>query len=314
MTAGRALRCLIGAALLGAWAAAAMGAEARAESRAEPGAEPGAAIIDRIDLPRATPDGTPIGGFSGLDLTPDGNRLILLSDKGFMIGADIRRTDAGDIAALTLDARPTPLRNRAGQPLAPPWSDSEGLRILPSGLLAVSFEGLHRIAIFTSGGEIVATLPVPRPFADLAPNDSLEALALAPDGAFLTFPEGPIAGSPRIPAFRYDGKGWTQPFTLPGERSFRPVDAAFGPDGRLYVLERDFWPLMGFQTRLRRVTFGENGPTREETLWRTRAGTEPNNEGLALWQGPDGLRALIVSDDNMLGAQDSRLTELRLPD
>lgn len=306
MTAGRAFRCLIGAVLLGAWAAAAMGAESRAE--------PAAIVIDRIDLPRATPGGTPIGGFSGLDLTPDGNRLILLSDQGFMIGADIRRTSAGDIATLTLDARPTPLKTRAGEPLAPPWSDSEGLRILPSGLLAVSFEGLHRVAIFTPDGQVVATLPVPRPFADLAPNDSLEALALAPDGAFLTFPEGPIAGSARVPAFRYDGKGWTQPFTLPGEGSFRPVDAAFGPDGRLYVLERDFWPLMGFQTRLRRVTLGENGPTRDETLWRTRAGAEPNNEGLALWQGPDGLRALIVSDDNFLAAQDSRLTELRLPE
>ena len=37
------------------------------------------------------------------------------------------------------------------------------------------------------------------------------------------------------------------------------TDADFGPDGQLYLLERDFGWLAGFATRVRRFTLGPDG-------------------------------------------------------
>ena len=70
---------------------------------------------------------------------------------------------------------------------------------------------------------------------------------------------------------------------------FLVVDADFGPDGKLYVLERDFgW--LGFRTRVRRFALGPDGLGDEVTLLETPFGELDNMEGISVWRdaaGPD---------------------------
>ncbi len=211
------------------------------------------------------------------------------------------RDEIGAITALTFDAPPQPLAGSDGQPLSDPYDDAEGLAEGPDGILYVSFELHDRIEKYDRPGGAPTALPVPREFSGLIANAGLEALAMAPDGTLFTLPEGPASGAAEIPVFRFRDGRWNRNFTLKGDGTWRPVGADFGPDGRLYLLERDFWALVGFMSRVRRISFDDRGITREEVLLTTAAGQFGNLEGLSIWQDDKGrVHATMVSDNNFL--------------
>ena len=93
-----------------------------------------------------------------------------------------------------------------------------------------------------------------------------------------------------------------------------PVGADFGPDGRLYVLERKF-ARIGFRSRLRRFKWTDSALTQEETLIETSVATHDNLEGVSIWRDSRGqLRATMISDDNFLWIQRTEIVEYSLPD
>ena len=105
---------------------------------------------------------------------------------------------------------------------------------------------------------------------------------------------------------RYYAKGQTG--------GFLPVSADIGPDGRFYLLERNFG-LFGFRSRLRRWELTEKGPVGEQTLLQTSSGRHDNLEGLSVWRDHSGsLRATMISDDNFRSLQRTELVEYALPD
>src|SRR5690606_100399 len=123
-------------------------------------------------------------------------------------------------------------------------------------------------------------LPRPDAFAALQANSALEALAIDALGRLWTLPERSGAVDLPFPVWRFDGEGWSQPFTLPrADDGFLPVGADFGPDGRLYVLERRLGSVFGFNSRVRRydVTGDVAGPA--ELLLETAPGDYDNLEG-----------------------------------
>ena len=91
---------------------------------------------------------------------------------------------------------------------------------------------------------------------------------------------------------------------------FAVTGADLGPDGRLYVLERNFTGL-GFRSRLRRVNMDGS---EEEILLTTPTGTHDNLEGVAIWADDQGLRATMISDDNFRFFQRTEVVDYRLPD
>ncbi|MBS0571849.1 MAG: esterase-like activity of phytase family protein [Proteobacteria bacterium] len=292
------------AALLAAALAAAGGQGALAAPRAE--------FMGSILLPSGDPL---LGGLSGLQFSPDGRDFIALSDRGGLAAGEVERDEGGAVVGIRMSGPVIVLRGREGLPLDAPYGDSEGLRIAADGSLLISFEQMHRVAHYRIDGSLIDTLPVPLPFAGFPANSGFEALALAADGSVYAIPEGDAAGQADYPIYRLRGGAWAQAGVLRGAGTFRPVDAQFGPDGRLYVLERDFWPLLGFQTRLRRVTLGPDGVAADEPLLETRAGRFGNLEGLSLWQDEGGgLHATMVSDDNFLPVQVSQFVDWRLAD
>lgn len=256
--------------------------------------------------------GPGFGGFSALHLSSDGLKFIALSDHGAFVTGHFDRDPAGNILRIHAN-RYTRLLGRSGQPLAPGLTDSEGLAVTANGQVYISFEGSARVLHYDALGAIATKLPDAPAFAKMEINRALESLALGPDGSLYTIPEVSAAPDQPFPVYRFSKGRWDQPFTLPRRGPFLISEAAFGPDGRFYVLEREFLGLGGFATRLRRFDLTVPGLA-EQTLLQTEPGTFDNLEGLAIWRDTKGLRATMISDDNFLPIFRSQIVEFRLPD
>lgn len=244
------------------------------------------------------------GGFSGIDTDARGEAFRLVSDLGYMLPGRFLRDAAGRVTGVEYDRRDIVTFRGPDSAGEEDQTDAEGLTFLPGGGFAVSFERANRVERFDrpapGGTDVTAGMDL----GGLLWNRGLEAIAAAPDGALYLIPEEPAwRGGPFPVQVLRDGV-WTTPFSLPGKGWFRPVGADFGPDGRLYVLERDFWGLVGFMTRVRRITLEDDVVTADEVLLETRAGEHQNLEGIAVWADDDGaIRLTLISDDNVARLQ-----------
>ncbi|MCY1127826.1 esterase-like activity of phytase family protein [Frigidibacter sp. RF13] len=272
-------------------------------------AAPRAVVVGTYD---ATEAADRFGGLSAIEVTADGAGFIALSDSARLFHGRFRRDGAGAIAGITLDGPGAALTGPDGAALDGEHDDAEGLALAPDGSLYVSFELRNRIARYAADGRLIDRMPVFTVFSTIY-NDGLEALAMALDGALYTMPEGPGRGVRSFPVWRYADGTWSEAFRLPEDHHWRPVGADFGPDGRLYILERDLWGLVGFRSRLRRITLAEGQPTQDEILMESRAGAFGNLEGLSVWQDAAGsLRATMVADNNFLPVMSTEFVEVRI--
>lgn len=258
------------------------------------------------------------GGISAIDLSPDGQAFTILTDKGHFATGHFDRNAKGDITAWQIGPLRA-LKGRGEAPLAKGRNDSEGLALLPGGAGAyVSFEGVARVLFYRNLSGSAENLPRPKAFARMRRNGAFEALALARDGALYALTEEVPRGKAAREVWRFQKGVWQQVYTLEGEGPFRPVAADFGPDGRLYLLERAFQGL-AFASRVRRFTLPPVGDAPRalgpgERLLESAFGTHDNLEGLAVWKDGRGtLRLTMVADDNFRFFQRSELVEYRLP-
>lgn len=258
-------------------------------------------------------EGDRFGGFSALHLSADGTQFVALSDRGGFVTGTFARDAKGRI--LSIDTSPvTPLLGSDGKPLKKGRTDSEGLAVAPDGTTYVSFEGRARVQRYSDLAGPAQDIRSAPAFAEMEGNAALEALAIGPDGALYTMPEESGGKTTPFPVYRYAKGKWTQPFAVPRHGFFLISDATFGPDGRFYILERQFLGLSGFASRIRRFDLTKQGLTQEKTLFQTEPGTFDNLEGLSVWQSPTGLRATMISDDNFIPIFRSQIVEYQLPD
>jgi len=248
------------------------------------------------------------GGFSAIEITADGNGFVALTDRASVARGTFLR-DGGSIIGVDLEV----FRRLLGPtraPLADKFSDSEGLAIGADGRLFVSFEsehGLRRFDDVDRPGTVLATTPA---FAGLQHNSSLEALAIGTDGALYTLPERSGRATRPFPVYRLQNSVWDIPFQIPRRGAFLVSGADIGPDGLLYVLERDFIGV-GFRSRVRRFALDGTG---EELILDTGLRTHDNLEGISVWQDAEGLRITMISDDNFRAFQKTEIVEYRLTD
>lgn len=252
------------------------------------------------------------GGFSGIELSSDGQSMTLISDRTKILAARIERKDTQIIAIYP--GRPHHLKSSSGARMYGKIADAEGLAVAPDGTIYISFEGVHRVSRYAAPGGIATPLRRPKAFRSMPSNGSLEALAIDQNGRLFTLPEYGTNDSDKIPVFRWDGDRWSNPFSLSARGRFHPVGADFGPDGRFYLLERSF-SILGFRTRLRRWDITGNTALNEQTLLLTTSRTHDNLEGLAIWRDSSGrLRATMIADDNFMAFQRTELVEYALPE
>lgn len=255
------------------------------------------------------------GGLSGFDLYPDGRRFRAVTDRGYTVAGTLTRGAGGwvtDVASGPMQ----PLRDGKGKPVSGREIDAEGLALGPGDSFLVSYELEHRIVLYPDAESPAAlySRPIARDLATLYINEGVEALALSDDGDLYGITERPLApGSRLYPVLRLRHGIWTIPFHIRKDGNWMATGADFGPDGRLYMLERDYWGFVGFKTRIRRFTVTEDSIGQEQILFRSRAGQFENLEGLAAWTGPDGAIWLTaVSDDNFNPFQKTTLVDFRI--
>ncbi len=190
------------------------------------------------------------GGFSGL-LVSQG-RLIAVSDKGWWLGVSLIE---GDGTLRLADARLAPMRDGEGDRYSKAGGDAEGLTRL-GARLAVSFERDHRVMFLRDTGRMGATIQ-PRSFEQFRSNKGLEALASLPDGRLIVFAEGTDDGG--VPMFLVGPGGEVTEARLPRAGSHAVTGADIGPDGRLYLVLREYSMLFGVSIRVMRYRLGEGG-------------------------------------------------------
>lgn len=253
------------------------------------------------------------GGLSAIEMAEDGLSFLAISDRGTWTRGTVTRDADGRIAGI--EAAPMRfLRGRFEAPLDPGRNDSEGLAVAQDGTVYISFEHVARVLRYDQIDGPAANLYTPREFSSLQENSALEALAIAADGTLYTLPERSGDLDRPFPIWRYrDGK-WDQPFGLRRDGGFLAVGADIGPDGRFYLLEREFHGITGFASRVRSFTLSETGMSDERTEFISAVGTHDNLEGISVWRDAGGaIRLTMISDDNFYFFQTTEIVEYRIP-
>jgi len=270
-----------------------------------------------------------LGGLSGIEITPDGRTVTLVSDIGDLFSGTLDYTDGvlTGLSGLTVSRLP----GEDGRPLSEKYgSDAESLRSTAgngqrSGFL-IGFERDTRILAYPVGGDGSFGTPkrvaMPAAVSRLPYNKGLEGIAVIPErapnaGATVAFSESvPDDGSSVIPGWLIvDGQ--TRDIGLRRTDDFDLTDIVALPDGDLIVLERRFNMLMGVAMRVRRLRAAElNGPqpmTGEYLFTAGMAYAVDNMEGVAVHHDEDGRTVLtIVSDDNFSALQRTLLLQFEL--
>lgn len=256
-----------------------------------------------------------VGGLSGLEVSADGTDFVVISDRGTRYDGTFQR-DREEITGLNI-ASVSPIRKLNGQPVSGAATDAEGLACASPGIGAacdISFEVIHRVAYFSGPDAAAKNRPGQNTLRNLQRNSGLEALAIDPAGRLLAIPERSGELDRPFPVYRLEGRRWTTPFALRRDPPYLMVGADFGPDGKLYVLERHF-ALIAFTSRVRRFTIDGDRITNEETILKSTLGRHDNLEGISVWRDDTGAtRLTMVSDNNFNGFQRTEFVDYRLRD
>lgn len=251
-------------------------------------------------------------GISGLEVSADGLEFAAIGDRGWFLTGQLKR-DGGqfsDVEVTTI----LPLLSGYGKPVAArrtiDQADAEGLAMAEDGSFWVSFERWAHVSQYDAPTAPAGWIKDHPDFAEMSDNQQLEALALHPDGTLYTFPEKPMGGS--FPVFALKDETWEITGQIPPSDGFAIVGADFDTDGVLYLLERKLVLGVWWQNQIRR--FDLEALDQGETLWVSGRGEYGNLEGLSLWYAPDGLRLVLVSDNNAWQGAPTQFVEFGVKD
>ncbi|MCA2014288.1 esterase-like activity of phytase family protein [Cereibacter sphaeroides] len=255
---------------------------------------PATQVVARYTLPRMSGG---VNDFSGI-ATRDGVNIIMVSDHGYLVQGRLQRGYGQSIDGMEL-RQFVPLLDENGQPLGAGMRDAEGVSIGRDGAIYVAFEEHNRVLRYARAGGPAQDLGVHRDFSRLRAGRGLESVAVAPDGRVYSIPERAARATYGFPSYVWrNGAGWDGAFRLPSDGQFLPVGADFGPDGRLYVLEREY-SARGYRSQVRRFSVNGQGISEGQWVMRSEVGQFGNLEGLAVFRDWGGrIRLLMVSDDD----------------
>lgn len=247
------------------------------------------------------------GGWSDLQVSADGRKLVAISDEGSWLTADIDTDLGGNLAGLS-NGRIGSLRGLDGQLLADKQlSDAEGLAAMPDGSWLVSFERQHRIWRYAALDAVPTALNLPEDFARQPTNGGAEALLALKDGRIVAISEEMKAGSDARMGWIGEPAGggryrWSR-FDYVSAPDFAPTAIRQLPDGSFVTLERAFDFARGVRCRVMRFDAGQlkpGGAVRPEELARLASPYAVDNlEGLSVTRGARGETLLwLMSDDN----------------
>jgi hypothetical protein len=253
------------------------------------------------------------GGWSGLRVSPSGDRLVAVSDAGTWLTASIEYQNGRPTGLKSARIGPL-LATSKGALLRPRDRDAEGIAIvegtLEKGTALIAFEQHDRIGRFAIDGSGVAApvgyLTIPPEMKRLRSNDGFEAITVLRGGPL----KGALVGfAERLLPGEVHHSGWIWQKDAPKRAwltdidGFDLTDAASLPDGSLLFLERRFRWSEGVKMRIRRVPAGEVKPgtiMKGEVLIEANLNFEIDNmEGIGVHTSTSGETILtLISDDN----------------
>lgn len=262
------------------------------------------------------------GGWSGLQISADGSRAILVSDKGRWLTARLGYDSEGRLSGLD-GAESGILPGLDGEPLLTggSYTDAEDLTTGADGRLIVSFERVHRLWSYPAGMPPfqgpARGIPVPALMAGAPSNEGIESLTALPDGRLLIVTEGYSDAPDTVLAWLGGPEGWA-PLRVAVTGGYRPSGAASLDTGEVFLLERRFNPLDGLAVRIRRFAPDEivaGARLEGEVLAKLSPPlTVDNFEGIALRRAEGETLIYLLSDDNLRDSQRSLLMLFALPD
>ncbi|MEM9046290.1 MAG: esterase-like activity of phytase family protein [Pseudomonadota bacterium] len=249
-----------------------------------------------------TADNKWFGGLSGLLI--EGDRMIAASDRAHLLRADLS-VEQGQLE--TSDATLWHLRDAADRLLDGKEGDAESLA-RSDGHLLISFERDHRIERLDASGLLQPWMRPPG-FADLSNNGGIEALASLRDGRVLAIAEDPVDDLTLW--WLLDQDNVIDQGTLALAPPHRVTGSTIDPEGRLYLVLRDFSVARGVSIRIQRLTLEQGRPSVStlETLaaFENLSGID-NMEGIAI---SDGF-LWIIADNNFNPGQRTLLLRFKL--
>lgn len=204
-------------------------------------------------------DDETFGGFSGIEISDDGSRFTVLSDRSELRWGRVERDAGGAIDRLEASGK-AHLFDSTGKWLQPGWKgDSEGLAIDAAGTIWVSFEGLSRVVRYDTPESLAKPLPRPPEFKSMQRNSSFEALAVMADGTLLTLPERSGQLTRPFPVWRWRNGTWDQPFSIRAAATgwrWAPISARTGGFTCLSATSRAFWAFAAASAALKSAKAG----------------------------------------------------------
>jgi hypothetical protein len=208
-----------------------------------------ARILDKIDLPSASPDGGEISELSGLAWDEDEKLLYGVSDAGYLVS--MRVSVEEDRLAKAEPVAVVPIEEYVGSLKKLTWSLSDAealvLRNSANGIagdteMVVALEDGPAIARFDNKGKFLAEMKLPKPLDDpsvyASSNKRLESVSEIPGHGIITVPEVSLSGEPEGTHTLYaeDGVSWR--FAAEQKADSSVKDIALLPEGRQLILER----------------------------------------------------------------------------
>jgi hypothetical protein len=250
------------------------------------------------------------GGISDVMVDSDGAGMLAVSDHGTVFAARIGRDAGGRIVSVNAGAGAR-FHDNKGVLVSAFKQDAEDLAPGRDGEFYVSFEGYARISAFRLPDLMPRTLHNWDRFRPYWGNTAFEGLATLPDGRLIAVLEAADEGE--YVTFLGGPDGWTPGPRIPAPGGYAATGADIGPDGALYLIERDVSMLGAFSTRVRRFRISGVTLDQGETVLKTDAGDLPNMEGISLWRASDGsLMATAVSDNGFDASDPTLLVEFRV--
>ncbi|HEV2561167.1 MAG TPA: esterase-like activity of phytase family protein [Rhizomicrobium sp.] len=272
------------------------------------------ALIYRGGIEISSPEPR-FGGWSGLMVSTDGTHLLSQSDEAHWLRANLIYDAKGNLAGIE-HAQLADMQNLGGAAMVKKEGDAEGLAALspqgPDGPVIVSFEGNDRVWRYDVSHSLDVkpeTVPMPDGIHTLKSNLGLEGLTMFRGHSILAVAEDTrdVNGDMKAWLVPYPSRDADVQYGQLGVKAHAPYeisDAAMGPDGNLYLLERHYFgPIGGVVCAVREIDrtsikAGARLEGKEIAEFSMRENID-NMEGLSLRRTPDGKTLLyMISDDN----------------
>ncbi|WP_051356979.1 esterase-like activity of phytase family protein [Azorhizobium doebereinerae] len=247
------------------------------------------------------------GGISAFTLDAAGAEFLAVTDASVFLRGRLKSD--GDRPVGLTDVTAAALRDDKGGLLATQGrEDSESIAVSPGGIY-VGLETVNEIWLYPAPnplGRPGKRVEIPPEVQRLRRNTGLESLVYVPDGALagtlIGIGEEGATDRDDLPGFLVGGPA-PGIFTIAKSGLFDATDAALGPGGTLFLLERHYAVSTGVSMQIRRFALADVKPGARlagEVLFTGDMAYEVDNmEGLAVTRNAAGETLLtVISDDN----------------